>query len=107
LLFKGGFAFLTDELEYDNVLPPPPPPQQAVDPNLVRNCLIAFTDPKTQIGLTVGIFFVSIVVLLIPHVLIGGCGMMSMVCRRVAFPALNAIGIFVLIGSVANLVKYS
>jgi hypothetical protein len=67
-------------------------------------CLIVFTDPKTQFGLTIGIFFTSIVALLIPHALIGGCGMMSMRCRRVAFPALSVIGIIVLVGAVVNAV---
>jgi hypothetical protein len=52
-------------------------------------CLIVYTDPKTQLSLLVGIFLAGIVALAIPHALIGGCGGMTMDCRRVAFPALT------------------
>jgi hypothetical protein len=71
---------------------------------LLGVCLIGLGNPQTRFGLTVGIFFASIVALLIPHVLIGGCGMMSMACRRVAFPALSAISIAALLGAAANMV---
>jgi hypothetical protein len=52
-------------------------------------CLMVYTDPKTQLGLFIGIFLAGIVALAIPHALIGGCGGMTMDCRRVAFPALT------------------
>jgi hypothetical protein len=67
-------------------------------------CLIVFNDLKTRMGLAIGIFFVSILALLIPHVLIGGCSMMTMACRRVAFPVLSVICVLVLVGTVVNMV---
>ena len=71
---------------------------------LLGICYMFFVNPQIQFGLTIGIFFASIFALSIPNVLIGGCSMMTMSCRRTAFPALNVISTFVLIGSVANLV---
>jgi xanthine/uracil permease len=63
-------------------------------------CLIVFNDePKTQLGILIGIFFSSIIVLFIPHVLIGGCTMMTMACRRVAFPVITVIAVILLITS--------
>ncbi|GHT51212.1 hypothetical protein FACS1894102_7110 [Spirochaetia bacterium] len=67
-------------------------------------CFIIFADSRTRFGLTIGIFFASIVALLIPNVLIGGCGMMSMACRRVAFPFLSIVSIMALLWSVVNMV---
>jgi hypothetical protein len=67
-------------------------------------CLIVFNNPQTGFGLTIGKFFASIVALSVPHILIGGCGMMNMACRRVSFPALTVIGILVLMVSTANMV---
>jgi len=52
-------------------------------------CMIVFTDPKTHLGLLIGIFLASIIALAIPNMLIGGCSSMTMRCRRVAFPALT------------------
>jgi hypothetical protein len=63
-------------------------------------CLIVFTDPKTQIGLVSGILFASILVLGIPHALIGGCKASTMACRKVAFPAITVIGIILLVYSI-------
>jgi hypothetical protein len=63
-------------------------------------CLIVFTDPKTQIGLVIGVFFASILVLGIPHALIGGCKVSTMACRKVAFPAITVIGIILLVYSI-------
>jgi hypothetical protein len=62
-------------------------------------CLLILTNPKTQLGLTIGIFMFSIVALVIPNWLIGGCMSMEMACRRAAFPALTAISIAALIGA--------
>jgi hypothetical protein len=68
-------------------------------------CILIFSDEsKTTLGLSIGIFFTSIVALLIPHVLIGGCNMMSMRCRRVAFPILSAICIILLLGTITNII---
>jgi hypothetical protein len=69
-------------------------------------CLIVFTDPKTQIGLVIGILFASILVFGIPHALIGGCKTSTMACRKVAFPAITVEGIILLVFSIA-LVVYS
>jgi hypothetical protein len=64
--------------------------------------LLIFTESNVRLGLTIGVFFSSIIALCIPHALIGGCGMMSMACRRVAFPALTVIGFILLSGAAAN-----
>jgi hypothetical protein len=66
-------------------------------------CLIIFSDPRTRFGLTIGVFFMSIVALLIPHGLIGGCNSMEMRCHKYAFPALTVYSILVLALSLANL----
>jgi hypothetical protein len=67
-------------------------------------CLLVFLDLKTQQGLTIGIFLASIIALSIPHALIGGCSVMTMACRKIAFPILSIICIITLIGSVINLI---
>jgi hypothetical protein len=63
-------------------------------------CFIVFTDSKTQLGFAIGIFLTSIIVIGIPHVLIGGCKVSAMACRRVAFPAITVIGIILLVYSI-------
>jgi hypothetical protein len=60
-------------------------------------CLIVFTDPKTQLGLFIGIFLAGIIALFIPHTLIGGCSSMAMACRRVGFPAITVESIVLLV----------
>ena len=67
-------------------------------------CFIVFNDSKTQLGLCIGIFLSSIITLAVPHALIGGCGMMSMDCRRVAFPALTVEGVILLVFSAVSIV---
>jgi len=62
-------------------------------------CFIVLNDPKTQLGLMIGIFLSGIVALAIPHALIGGCEMKTMACHRVAFPAITVISAVLLIGS--------
>jgi hypothetical protein len=62
-------------------------------------CLMVFTDPKTQLGLYIGIFFSSIIALSIPNALIGGCNVKTMDCRRVAFPAITIISVIALVFS--------
>ena len=62
-------------------------------------CMIVFADPKTHMGLLIGIFLAGIIALFIPHALIGGCGMMTMQCRKVAFPALTVESIVLLVFS--------
>ena len=61
--------------------------------------LILFANLKTRLGLAIGILLSGILALLIPHVLIGGCAMESMPCRKIAFPAITVISILLLIGS--------
>ena len=62
-------------------------------------CIFVFTDAKTQFGLLIGIFFAGIIALCIPHVLIGGCGMMTMACRKIAFPAITVECVVLLVFS--------
>jgi hypothetical protein len=62
-------------------------------------CMIVFTDPKTQLGLLIGTFLASIIALVIPHSLIGGCATMTMRCHKVAFPALTVESIVLLVFS--------
>jgi uncharacterized membrane protein len=62
-------------------------------------CMLVFTDPKTHLGLIIGVFMASLIALAIPHFLIGGCGMMSMQCRKIAFPALTVESIVLLLFS--------
>jgi hypothetical protein len=61
--------------------------------------MIVFTDQKTHLGLLVGIFFASIIAFSIPNMLIGGYGMMSMQCRKVAFPVLTAESVLLMVFS--------
>jgi uncharacterized membrane protein len=62
-------------------------------------CMLVFIDPKTHLGLIIGVFMASLIALAIPHFLIGGCGMMSMQCRKIAFPALTVESIVLLLFS--------
>jgi hypothetical protein len=62
-------------------------------------CMIVFTDPKTHLGLIIGVFMASMIAFAIPNFLIGGCGMLTMKCRRVAFPALTAESVALLVFS--------
>jgi len=62
-------------------------------------CMIVFIDPKTHLGLLIGIFFASIIALAIPNMLIGGCAAMTMRCHRIAFPALTIESVVLLVFS--------
>ena len=62
-------------------------------------CMIVFTDVRTSLGLLIGIFLASIIALAVPNMLVGGCGMMSMQCRKVAFPALTIESVVLLVFS--------
>jgi len=66
-------------------------------------CMIVFTDPKTQLGLIIGVFMASIIALAIPNFLIGGCSSLIMRCRRIAFPALNVESVILLVFSIIRL----
>ena len=67
-------------------------------------CLIVFNDPKTQLGLIIGIFLISIMVIGIPHALIGGCKSSEMACRKITFPVITVIGIILLVYSIIVMV---
>ena len=67
-------------------------------------CMIVFTDPKTHLGLAIGIFFAGLIALFMPHSLIGGCIAKDMVCRKIAFPVITVLSIMVLVLSAAVVV---
>jgi len=62
-------------------------------------CMIVFTDPKTRLGLIIGVFMASLIAFAIPHTLIGGCSTLTMKCHRIAFPALTVESIVLLVFS--------
>jgi hypothetical protein len=64
--------------------------------------LVVFGNPKTRLGLSIGVFLSGVLALLIPHVLIGGCSGHTMACRKITFPAITVISILLLIGSALN-----
>jgi len=70
-------------------------------------CLLVQSDPKTRLGLFVGVFLSSIIALGIPNALIGGCGVETMACHRVAFPAVSIISIVLLVYSAIIIIVYS
>jgi len=51
-------------------------------------CMIIFNDPKTQLGMLIGIFVTAVIAILIPYVFIGGCPGKTMACYRRAFPGI-------------------
>jgi len=59
--------------------------------------LILFTDVKMRLVLAIAVFLSSVLALLIPYVLIGGCPMHTMPCRKVAIPAITVISILLII----------
>jgi hypothetical protein len=66
--------------------------------------LFVFTEQTVRLGLTIGVGFSSIIALCIPHALIGGCGSVSMACRKIAFPSITIISFVLLALAVANAV---
>ena len=67
-------------------------------------CMIVFKDLKILTGLLIGTFLASFVALFIPHTLIGGCAAITMRCRRVAFPAITAESVILMVFSAVLLV---
>jgi hypothetical protein len=59
---------------------------------------IFFSSAKIRLGLAIGVVLSAILALLYPHALIGGCGMHTMPCRTIAFPALTVISILTIAG---------
>lgn len=66
-------------------------------------CFIVYTDPKTQLGLTISIFLTGLISMLIFLVIIGGCEMKNMKCRQSSFPILTVLCSLVLAGSALNI----
>jgi hypothetical protein len=54
--------------------------------------LIILRESGSRQGVLIAVFFAGILSLAFPHALTGGCGMMTMQCRRTAFPWLTALG---------------
>ena len=68
-------------------------------------CLMIFSSPKINLGLTIGIFLTGIVALLIPYEqLTGICAEAEAHCRRAAFPALNILSVMVVLGAVISMI---
>jgi hypothetical protein len=59
--------------------------------------LLFFASAQVRLGLAIAVVLSAAVALLFPHVLIGGCAMETMQCRKVAFPAITAISILTII----------
>ncbi|MDR1028006.1 MAG: DUF4418 family protein [Clostridiales Family XIII bacterium] len=64
--------------------------------------LILFPAVRTRLGLSVAILLAGILALLLPSILIGGCAMETMACRRVSFPAITVIGTLTIVGAALN-----
>jgi len=58
---------------------------------------ILYTDAKTQLGMSIGIFLTGIMALLSVRVIFGGCDIKSMECNLVTIPALTALTILVIL----------
>jgi hypothetical protein len=65
-------------------------------------CLLLFSSDRTRLGLSLAVCLAGILALLLPSVLIGGCMMESMACRRVTFPAITVIGALTVLGFAIN-----
>jgi hypothetical protein len=64
--------------------------------------LLLFSSPRTRLGLSLALALTGVLALLLPTVLIGGCMMETMACRRVTFPALTVLSSLVLAGFALN-----
>jgi len=56
-----------------------------------------YSDPKIQLGMTIGIFLTGIISLLALHVIIGGCEIKSMNCNLIVIPILTGLSILAII----------
>jgi hypothetical protein len=59
--------------------------------------LLLFSSRRTRLGLSLAIIPAGLLALLLPTVLIGGCMMETMACRRVAFPAITVISVLIVV----------
>jgi hypothetical protein len=66
--------------------------------------LLIFSSREIRLGLSFGIAASDVLALLLPAVLIGGCGMPDMKCQSVTFPALYIITGLTLLGAVFNII---
>jgi hypothetical protein len=66
--------------------------------------LLAFSDPKTQLGFAIAVFLSGILVIGIPHTLLGGCSARTMSCRTIGFPALTIEGVLLVVYSALMIV---
>lgn len=64
--------------------------------------LLLTSSPQTRLGLSEGIAAAGVVALLLPTVLIGGCGTETMPCRSLTIPCLIVISILTITAAVAN-----
>lgn len=64
--------------------------------------MLIFSSEQIRLGLSIAVVLAGVLVILFPGVLIGGCSMESMNCRRVTFPALTVIGIITVAGFTLN-----
>jgi len=68
-------------------------------------CLIIFTDVKTGLGLSIGIFLMGLVTGVLPvQRLMGFCSEPEMACNRAAFPALIVLSALIVIGACFNVI---
>jgi hypothetical protein len=66
--------------------------------------LIVFKAPLIRIGISIMTALAGFLGLLIPALLIGGCGMATMTCRMTTFPALYVLTVLTMAACAANAV---
>lgn len=69
--------------------------------------IIAFKSRQASISISILNVFTSIVAILVPAVLIGGCGMKTMACRASTFPVLYVLSSISIIISAFNSIYLS
>ncbi|MDR1135990.1 MAG: DUF4418 family protein [Clostridiales Family XIII bacterium] len=57
---------------------------------------------QTRLGLSAAIVIAAVFAFLLPSALIGGCGMETMACRRISFPAITVISLLTAVGFAVN-----
>jgi hypothetical protein len=69
--------------------------------------IIASKSREARISVSILTLFTSIFAILVPAVLIGGCGMDTMACRSTTFPALYVLNSISIIISILNVIYLS
>lgn len=64
--------------------------------------ILTFASKQTRLGLSIAVALEGMLVLAFPAVLIGGCAMENMDCRRITFPAIIVIGTLIVISFTFN-----